>query len=95
MPSFILEDQIERAMVQKLVQLHSFDSLNCNTEDPEDLNDRSGRTSKREVILFDRLIEATSRLNPTIPTQVVESALEQLFRRASSDDASSRQPGGL
>jgi len=81
MPSFILEDQIERAMVQRLVQLHSFDSLNCNTEDLEDLNDRSGRTSKREVILFDRLIEATSRLNPTIPTQVVESALEQLLDR--------------
>ncbi len=63
MPNFISEDQIERAMVQKLVQLHGFDSLNCHTEDPEDLNDRSGRTNKRDVILLDRLREAALRLN--------------------------------
>ena len=40
-------------MVQKLEQLHGFESLNCRTEDPEDLNDRSSRTNKRDVILLD------------------------------------------
>ena len=35
MPNFISEDQIERALVQKLRQLHGFDSLDCHTEDPE------------------------------------------------------------
>ena len=48
MPNFISEDQIERALVQKLQHLHGFDSLDCHTEDPEDLNDGSGRTNKRE-----------------------------------------------
>jgi type I restriction enzyme, R subunit len=84
MPNFISEDQIERALVQKLKELFRFDSLNCNTQDPEDLNDRSGRESKREVILLDRLREAAARLNPAIPTDVIETALEKLLNRRQS-----------
>src|ERR1035441_2722671 len=80
MPNFISENQIERGLVQKLHQLH-FDSLNCHTEVPEDLNDKSGRANKRDVILVDRVREAALRLNPTIPAQVVESALEKLVDR--------------
>ena len=49
MPNFISEDQIERALVQKLQHLHGFDALDCHTEDPEDLHDGSGRANKREV----------------------------------------------
>jgi type I restriction enzyme R subunit len=81
MPNFISEDQIERAMVQKLEQLHSFDTLNCRTEHPEDLNDRSGRTNKRDVILVDRVREAAIRLNPAIPAKAIEGALEKLLDR--------------
>ena len=69
MPNFISEDQIERALVQKLQQLHGFDSLNCHTEDPEDLNDGSGRANKRDVILVDRVREAANRLNPAYPAE--------------------------
>src|SRR5437016_4378563 len=67
MPNFISKDQIERALVQKLQHLHGFDSLDCHTEDPEDLNDGSGRANKRDVILVDRVREAATRLNPRIP----------------------------
>ena len=81
MPNFISEDQIERALVQKLQHLHGFDSLDCHTQDPEDLNDGSGRTNKREVILLDRLREAAVRLNPGIPAGVIEGALEILLDR--------------
>lgn len=81
MPNFISEDQIERALVQKLKELYRFDSLNCNTHDPEDLNDGSGRASKREVILVDRVREAAVRLNPTIPSHAIETALEKLLDR--------------
>src|ERR1017187_4429994 len=81
MPNFISEDQIERALVQKLKQLHQFDSLNCHTEDPEDLKDKSGRTSKRDVILVDRVREAAVRMNSTIPPQAIENALEKLLDR--------------
>jgi type I restriction enzyme, R subunit len=81
MPNFISEDQIERAMVQKLQDLYAFSTLNCHTEDPEDLNDRSGRTNKREVVLVDRVREAAIRLNPKIPLLVIEGALEKLLDR--------------
>jgi type I restriction enzyme R subunit len=79
MPNFISEDQIENALIQKLVELYGFGVLNCYTEDPEDLNDRSGRNNKREVILVDRVRDAAIRLNPKIPTEAIESALERLL----------------
>ena len=81
MPNFISEDQIERALVQKLQHLHGFDSLNCHTEDPEDLNDGSGRANKRDVILVDRVREAAIRLNPDIPAKAIDDALEKLLDR--------------
>lgn len=81
MPNFISEDQIERALVQRLTSLYGYDSLNCHTQDPEDLNDGSGRTDKRNVILADRVREAATRLNPTIPANAIEDALERLLDR--------------
>ena len=81
MPNFISEDQIEEALVQKLLRLYGFDSLNCHTEDPEDLEDKSGRASKQDVVLVDRVKDAASRLNPTIPSQAIENALERLLDR--------------
>jgi type I restriction enzyme R subunit len=81
MPSFISEDQIERALVQKLQYLHGFDVLNCYTENAEDLNDGSGRAHKRDVVLGNHVRQAAQRLNPDIPATAIESALEKLFDR--------------
>jgi type I restriction enzyme R subunit len=81
MPNFISEDQIEQALVQKLQHLHGFDVLDCHTESAEDLNDGSNRASKRDVILIDRVHEAAIRLNPDIPQEAIESALEKLCER--------------
>ena len=81
MPNFISEDQIETALVQKLQHLHGFDALDCHTEDPEDLNDGSGRTDKCDVILLDRVREAVLRLNKNIPAKTIEEALERLLDR--------------
>lgn len=81
MPNFISEDQIEKALVEKLRQLYPFESINCYTKDPEDLNDGSGRASKRDVILADRVREAALRLNPHIPSNVIDGALERLLDR--------------
>ncbi len=49
MPSFISEDDIEQAMRQKRQHLYGYEVLECGTADREDLNDGSGRASKREV----------------------------------------------
>ena len=106
MPNFISEDQIEQTLVQKLQHLHGFDSLDCHTEDPEDLNDGSGRASKRDVILVDRVREAAIRLNPDIPAKAIEDALEKLLDRrqalslvaaksGSLQPAARRHPGGV
>lgn len=81
MPNFISEDQIEQALVRNLQQLHGFDSLNCYTENPEDLQDGSGRADKRDVIFVDRVKEAALRLNPDIPAKVIDDALEKLLDR--------------
>lgn len=81
MPNFISEDQIEQPLVQKLQHLHGFDSLDCHTEDPEDLHDGSGHTNKRDVILEDLLKEAAIRLNPDIPAKAIDDALEKLLDR--------------
>jgi type I restriction enzyme R subunit len=81
MPNFISEDQIEQALVQKLQHLHGFDVLDCHTDNAEDLNDGSNRACKRDVILVDRLREAALRLNPDIPREAIEGALEKLCER--------------
>lgn len=79
MPNFISEDQIEQAILQKLHQEFGFELLNCYTADQADLNDKSKRTDKREVLLYDRLREAAIRLNPAIPTAAIEDALDRLI----------------
>ncbi len=81
MPNFISEDQIEQGVLQRLQHQCGFDVLECHTENAEDLNDGSGRTDKREVILHDRLKAAALRLNPGIPEAAIDEALTRLTDR--------------
>lgn len=81
MPNFISEEQIEEALIKRLQLLSGYESLNCYTEDPEDLNDGSNRQSKRDVILLDRLKEAMTALNRKIPEKVIDAALEKFTER--------------
>ena len=81
MPNFISEDQIEQALLQRLQHQHGFDVLECHTEDPEDLNDGSGRANKRDVLLLDRVKASAIALNPKIPVAVIDGALEKLADR--------------
>ena len=81
MPNLISEQQIEQALVQKLQFLHGFEVLDCHSQSPEDLNDGSNRTHKRDVILLGRVREAAVRLNPDIPAKAIDEALERLIDR--------------
>jgi type I restriction enzyme R subunit len=81
MPNFISEDQIEKATVALLHDRYGYRTLNCFTEEAEDPGDRSHRTSKEEVVLYDVLKTVAVKLNPTIPEPVVEDALERLIAR--------------
>ena len=84
MPNFLSEDDIERAIVARMGErwggAFAFETLNCHTSDPGDLNDRSGRTDKRDCIFVDRLRAAARRLND-LPDEVVEDAVRQLTAR--------------
>lgn len=97
MANFISEDQIEQALLQRLQHQFGYDVLICHTAEAEDLNDGSGRADKREVILLDRLREATLRLNPDIPEAVIDAALARLVdrRQAMSPVAANREVDGL
>ncbi|ADE15095.1 type I site-specific deoxyribonuclease, HsdR family [Nitrosococcus halophilus Nc 4] len=81
MPSFLSEDNIEQAMVQRLQHLYGYDVLDCYTSDAADLNDGSQRADKREVILRDRLKAAAVRLNPEIPEAAIDDAVDQVCDR--------------
>lgn len=78
MPNFISEDDIERAAVRLLTDKHGYRTLNCHTVDLEDLNDKSHRISKQDVVLLDVLAARVKALNPHIPTDVIAQAIEQL-----------------
>ena len=93
MPNFISEDDIEQVIVQRLQHAYGYDTLNCFTTDPADLNDGSGRTDKRDVILHDRLKEAAIALNPGIPESAIDDALKRLCdkRQVMSSIAANRE----
>ena len=95
--NFISEDDIEQGLIQRLQRLCGFDALNCYTIQPEDLNDGSRRSDKREVILADRLRKAVERLNSQAPAHAVEQAMGQLLqpRTAMSLVAANREMDGL
>ena len=97
MPNFISEDQIEQATLRKLQQEHGFQLLNCYTAQAEDLNDRSNRSDKREVILRDRLKAAALRLNPDLPEAAIDKAVAVLTqpRSAMSTTAANYELDGL
>lgn len=78
MPNFISEDDIEKAAVGLLTKKHGYRTINCHTTDLEDLNDKSNRTDKQDVVLQDVLSARAKALNPHIPADVVVQAIEQL-----------------
>ncbi|MDF7800998.1 type I restriction endonuclease subunit R [Pontiellaceae bacterium B1224] len=96
--NFISEDNIEQALLQHLQHDHGFDTLNCFTADPSQLDDDSGRADKRDVVLAERLREACISLNPTIPAEVIDAqVLPKLLDRrgAMSPMAANRELDGL
>ena len=86
MPKIITEDMIEQAAIQALHDVQGFDVLHCYTEDPEDLNDNTSRSSKKQVILPAVLLESLIRINPGIPEATVRSVAEELCKTPPSGD---------
>ncbi|WP_456489719.1 hypothetical protein [Marinobacter nauticus] len=72
MASFISEDNIEQALLQRLQHIHGFNVLDCYTAKPEELNDGSHRADKRDVIFPVELKTACLELNPDIPESKID-----------------------
>ena len=77
--NFISEDDIEQATIALLNTEFDYQHLNCYTADSSDLNDGSGRTDKKDVILKDRVIAKCVQLNPQVPLDVIETAVSKLM----------------
>src|SRR6266852_2875983 len=97
MPNFISEDDIEKALLTKLKRDFGFELLNCHTTDADDLNDKSARKNKAEVIFAERAKEAAQRLNPGVPESAIDEALERILdkRHAMSLVAANQEIDGL
>src|SRR5262245_30134982 len=81
--AIITEDDIEQEAVQILKEL-TYRHLNCFTADREQLSDGSQRSSKKEVIFQEILQAQTRKLNPDLPQQALDSALQELTRKRNS-----------
>ena len=97
MPNFISEDDIEKAILEKLHNHYGYEVLNCYTSDPADLNDGSNRADKKDVIFEDRLRKAAIDLNTGIPETAIDEALAIFMdkRYALSLVSANREINGL
>ena len=87
MPNFISEDDIEQALLEQLKTKFKFELLNCYTKKADDLNDRSNRQSKKDVIFRDRLTAACIKLNPDIPQIEIDKVVERVANRRTAMSA--------
>jgi type I restriction enzyme, R subunit len=79
MANFISEDDIERDIIKVFRnETLAYEYLNCYTATAENLNDGSGRSDKKQVVLQDRLYAALRRFNSKLPEAAIEAAVKQL-----------------
>lgn len=79
MAKIITEDMIEKAMIETLTSSElGYLHINCYTKDPEDLNDGTNRSNKKQVVLLDILLKQLQIINPKIPFEILESVAKSL-----------------
>ena len=81
MRNFISEDMIEQAILTKLRQKEfGYDVLVCDADPAhkEELNDGTGRTSKKQCVLPQILASQLYRLNPQVPREKLAALISDL-----------------
>lgn len=89
MRSFISEDDIEQAILDKLsAEPFRYDILRCDADPAkrEVLPDGTGRVNKKQCVLPDVMKSALLRLNPTIPEDKIASICKELCRDFTGTD---------
>lgn len=89
MRNFISENDIEQAILDKLrTKPFEYDIIVCDADPSkrDDLNDGTGRASKKECVLPDVLRCALKRLNPTIEDEHIDRIVKELRRDFTGTD---------
>lgn len=89
MSRFIYEDDIEKALLDKLAaEPFGYDVITCDpsTSSKENINDGTGRASKKQCVLPPVLRSALIRINPTIPAEVIDGIVKDLCRDFTGGD---------
>lgn len=89
MRNFISEDDIERAILSKLKEApFEYDIITCDADPSkrDDINDGTGRSSKRECVLPYILEESLKKINPDIDEQYIKNIVKDLRRDFTGTD---------
>ena len=89
MRNFISEDDIEQAILSKLKAApFEYDIITCDADPSkrDDLNDGTGRSSKKECVLPCVLEESLKKINPNIDEQYIKNIVKDLRRDFTGTD---------
>lgn len=89
MAMYITEDDIEIAVLDKLSHPDfGYDIIKCDPEPSkrEDLNDGTGRSSKKECVLPCILRKSLVKINPHIPEDIIDDVVKTLTRDYTGTD---------
>lgn len=89
MANYITEDDIEQAILDKLSKApFKYDIIKCpaDPESRDNLNDGTGRSSKKQCILPGVLSASLYRINPTIDKSVIDGIVCNLSRDFTGSD---------
>lgn len=89
MSNFISEDDIEKAILDKLrKEPFEYDIIKCNPDPSkrEDLDDGTMRSSKRECVLPDVLLKSLRRLNPDVDEKILLQIVKDLRKDFTATD---------
>ncbi len=89
MPNYITEDDIEQAILDKLrAEPFNYDIIICDadTSKRDDLNDGTGRTSKKQCVLPEVLKKSLIKINPTIDEKILDGIAGDLSKDFTGSD---------
>jgi type I restriction enzyme R subunit len=79
MSTYTEDHLVEQPAIQLMRHELGWDVVNCYGE-WDGGTSSLGRDGKREVVLTDRLKPALQRLNPDLPVEAIEGAVEEICR---------------
>ena len=79
MSTYTEDHLVEQPAVQLMQHELGWDVVNCYDEWSGGVSNQ-GRDGKREVVLVSRLRPALQRLNPDLPVEAIEGAVEEICR---------------